>query len=425
MGEPKFRDAAPPGTQVGPLVLGEAMGQGSEGIAYRASHAELGDVVVREYWPKQIVTRARGLRAQPAQPGWQAEYRLGVERFQTLGERLQALPSHPGVVRVHETLVERNTVYLVMDPLPGRPLSVVLAEQGFSDPADVIKLADRMTATLAWLHGHGLFHCDIAPDTVLITPGPDWDPVLVDFGAARDMMRRISPSCEEVLRPGYTPTEQRDAEGAQAIGPWTDIFAAGAVLHCAITGGPPPEPGAGLRRPRQYRPLAKRSELAHPPALLGAIDRALAPRPDKRPSTVEAWRDEMGEALPSMAEQIRAVREAAAAEAEAQRLRARPPAVVEAPAVPDPVPTPVPEPVQPAGPADAMELTERVDEEPAAERETPDGRRLDDAGTAIRSESGFAAMAGRILLGALAVAGILFVLFVVLVMAVAWNRGAF
>ncbi|MFN7976470.1 MAG: serine/threonine-protein kinase, partial [Acidobacteriota bacterium] len=56
------------------------------------------------------------------------------------------------------------------------------AERGARDLGDLLTLARRVCAPLAYIHGEGLVHRDLKPDNVLVRP--DGSPVLVDFGLA-------------------------------------------------------------------------------------------------------------------------------------------------------------------------------------------------------------------------------------------------
>lgn len=289
-----YPDAQPPGAIVGPLVLGETVAQGGEGIVYTARHARLGEVVVKEFWPKQIVSRARGATVRAAQDNWQAAYRDGVAQFMRLGQRLIDLPPHPGIMQALEVFEANNTAYLVTERISGRTLDAALDAGAFSDPAEIRELADKLSLAMAHLHEQGLFHRDLAPDNIIITAGYGWHPVLIDFNAAKDIVQKVSRSHDGIVKPGYTAIEQYAVDGKEPIGPWTDIYSASAVLYRCITGSAPSDPAIRLLRPGKAENLCASHSDRFDADFLNAIDSGLEPHPDNRPRRVEDWRKSMG-----------------------------------------------------------------------------------------------------------------------------------
>ncbi|MGF7146497.1 outer membrane protein OmpA-like peptidoglycan-associated protein [Sphingomonas zeicaulis] len=288
-----FHDALPAGTAVGDFVLGEAIGQGGEGIVYAARHPRFGAVLLKEYWPKQLISRGSGGVAEASRAAWAPDLRRGVERFLALGERMAALPDHPGIVRIHAAFPANNTAYLAMERVEGQPLATVLAEGAMRDPADIMTLADQLSDAIAFLHHQELFHRDIAPDNVIVTPGRDWRAVLIDFNAAKDLMVELTRSVAAVVKPGYSPVEQYHGAGSEAPGPASDLYSAGAVLYRAITGEPPQEASRRLYR-GDHSTLVALAPPGFQRGFLAAIDHALQPRPEDRPASADHWRRELG-----------------------------------------------------------------------------------------------------------------------------------
>ena len=94
-----------------------------------------------------------------------------------------------------------------------------------------------------------------------------------------------------MIKPGYAPIEQYTDDPAFSQGPWTDLYALGAVMHAMITGELPP--AAVVRSIKDtYRPLASRELPAgevYSPAFLAAVDHALQLRIPDRPESVAAF----------------------------------------------------------------------------------------------------------------------------------------
>ena len=108
-------------------------------------------------------------------------------------------------------------------------------------------------------------------------------PVLIDFGAARQYVGRASRPLTEVLTPGYAPFEQYRSKGHQ--GPWTDIYALGALAYTSLSGKVPdeaPDRVADDRLPSIGRMVPGLSR-----ELTAAVDAALAVAERDRPQDVE------------------------------------------------------------------------------------------------------------------------------------------
>ena len=75
-------------------------------------------------------------------------------------------------------------------------------------------------------------HRDVAIDNIILRP--EGDPVLIDFGSARQAIGAHSRSIDAVVKFGLSPPEQYSVD-AKLQGPWSDIYALAATLHLAIT----------------------------------------------------------------------------------------------------------------------------------------------------------------------------------------------
>jgi hypothetical protein len=135
------------------------------------------------------------------------------------------------------------------------------------------------------VHRAGYLHRDIKPSNIMLRP--DGRPVLLDFGSARSALSRGTRAVTSLVTPGYAPYEQYYNDGNQ--GPWTDIYALGAILHQIVSGKPPVEAPARLKND----PLPSARALGagrYPEPVLDAIDWAMAFDETQRPQSVAAWR---------------------------------------------------------------------------------------------------------------------------------------
>lgn len=134
----------------------------------------------------------------------------------------------------------------------------------------------------------------MAPDNILLLPSGR--PVLLDFGAARHVVRGQAQALTAVLKPSYAPIEQYAADSEVHQGPWTDIYAVAATLHYSLTGKAPPTSAARAVHDR-HLPLLSRQEFGatsstpgYDSAWLGALDWGLAVMPQARPQNIAQWR---------------------------------------------------------------------------------------------------------------------------------------
>ena len=85
------------------------------------------------------------------------------------------------------------------------------------------------------VHEAGMLHRDIKPSNILVRRS-DERPVLIDFGAAKQMTAKHSKSLAPFTE-GYAALEQ---VGEGTLGTWTDLYAVGAVMWRIVAGGNPP-----------------------------------------------------------------------------------------------------------------------------------------------------------------------------------------
>jgi hypothetical protein len=117
-------------------------------------------------------------------------------------------------------------------------------------------------------------------------------PLLLDLGAARQIIGDMTQALTVILKPGYAPIEQY-AEGSFRQGPWTDIYAMAAVMYFAVM-GKAPAPSVERMVRDELPPLQRLAEGKYSPRFLSAIDHALAPRPEDRPASVAEFRRSLG-----------------------------------------------------------------------------------------------------------------------------------
>lgn len=292
----------PNGHRLGEFQLDSVLGIGGFGIVYRAFDRKLQRAVaVKEYMPAMLASRAGDYTVALRAPRFSEAFEAGRAAF--LNEaRLLAQFDHPGLLKVLHFWESHGTAYMVMPFYEGQTLKQLAAKGLHMGEPELLSMLAALLGALDVLHRAQCFHRDIALDNILVQPGGK--PVLLDFGAARKLIGDIVDETAMMLKPGYAPIEQYTDDPAFRQGPWTDIYALGAVAHALLTGEVPQ--AAVVRSIQdQYRPLATRAlpgEMRYSPHVLAAIDKALALRIEDRPDSVAAFAQLLGlhEAAPGV-----------------------------------------------------------------------------------------------------------------------------
>ncbi len=281
-------NALPVGTELEGYRVVALLGAGGFGITYKAVDLLLDrHVAIKEYLPSVLANRSSDRKTVKAFGRQEAEqFVWGLERFRTEAKTLVAFQHH-NIVPVHRYFESNGTGYLVMAFQDGKSLADVIDAVGTLSEDELLIILRPLAAGLADVHAKGFLHRDIKPANIIIRR--DGTPVLIDFGAARQAVTRQSRGLTAIVTEGYAPYEQYETDSHQ--GPWTDIYALGAVLYHCVTGSRPPESpkriAAQLRKqPDPMVPAARTAAGDYSESLLDAIDRALAVEEAKRPQSV-------------------------------------------------------------------------------------------------------------------------------------------
>jgi serine/threonine protein kinase len=236
-GSSEHRSALPEGTKLHNYVLERVLGAGGFGITYMAREPITErKVAIKEYLPSSLAVRERdGMTVQPVSETTRQDYEWGLTRFRQEATLLMRL-RHPNIVPSLNYFEANGTAYLVMEYQEGQTLSQVTAGATALEESEVRELLEPLLDGVEAVHKAGLLHRDIKPDNIFIRN--DGMPVLIDFGSARQALGHHSQSLTAVVTDGYAPFEQYERGGDQ--GPWTDIYAVGAVLFRALVGHRPP-----------------------------------------------------------------------------------------------------------------------------------------------------------------------------------------
>jgi serine/threonine protein kinase len=287
------------------FVIGRVLGKpGGFGITYLALDRALATrVAIKEYLPRDLAVRAAdGLTIAPHSTEDADTFRFGLSQFLEEARTLARL-DHPNIVRVRQFFSAHGSAYLVMDYYQGLSLAEYLARQldGRLPEAKALGLMQPILDGLRAVHAEGFLHRDIKPANIYLarTQSGGARPILLDFGAARQSVGERSRSLSVLVTDGYAPFEQYSRKGRQ--GPWTDVYAAAAVLYRVLTGQTPP-PAPERIDEDELKPA---SDFGISQPLSDALALALAVRPEGRPQTVEAWqRQLLRQAAPAGSEPV-------------------------------------------------------------------------------------------------------------------------
>nr|MBP7666889.1 serine/threonine protein kinase [Burkholderiaceae bacterium] len=286
-------NALPTGAHLAEFELLRVLGEGGFGIVYLAhDHSLQRRVAIKEYMPSSLAMRSGPLDVVVTADKNQAVFDAGLDSF--INEaRLLAQFDHPSLLKVYRFWRANGTAYMVMPFYEGHTLKETLRQMG--NPPDerwLTALLASLTEALAVIHAEHCLHRDIAPDNVLLL-ADSGRPLLLDFGAARQVIGDATQALTAILKPGYAPVEQYAEVPSLKQGPWTDIYALCAVVYAAIMGSKPPVSVARTVADSCV-PLVQAAAGRYSERFLQAIDAGLRVRPDGRPQSVQAFRQALG-----------------------------------------------------------------------------------------------------------------------------------
>ena len=283
----------PPDTTIGGYRIIRKVAAGGFGLVYLALDPDGQQVAVKEYLPSSLATRAPGELLPQVQAEKLSLYRLGLKSFFEEGRSLAQI-SHPSVVSVLNFFRENETVYMVMNYLEGAALQDFIVTARDLKQSKVFRestirsLFDEILRGLRIVHQHKMLHLDIKPANIFITD--DNKSVLIDFGAAREVLSKEGNFIRPMYTPGFAAPEmyRRDA----SMGPWTDIYAIGACIYACMQGYPPNEAPQRLEKDRIAMALA-RLRGVYSDNLIEVVEWCMSLDPLSRPQSVFALQKEL------------------------------------------------------------------------------------------------------------------------------------
>jgi TPR repeat protein len=294
-------NALKPGFELHWYGFREILGQGGFGITYLAYDRNLDhEVAIKEYMPVDLATRAADDTVVPISDEYEERYQWGLERFIDEARTLAQF-EHPNIVRVRNVFKKNNTAYMVMDYELGETMQEILSRRKVLEEDDIAAVIFPIIDGLKRVHAHGFIHRDIKPANIYIRV--DGDPVLLDFGSARQALEQGKNSMTSIFSKGYAPIEQYNTN-EEDQGPWTDIYALGATLYRTVAGVPPTDAinrstAISITSRDSYVPATEIGAGKYSESLLKAIDHAMEFKRDDRPQSISEWLSEFARKKPT------------------------------------------------------------------------------------------------------------------------------
>ena len=249
----------PPDTVIGGYRVVRRVSSGGFGVVYLAIDGEGQQVAIKEYLPSSLATRTAGELLPKVPPEKLSLYRLGLKSFFEEGRALAQI-SHASVVSV----------------------------LNFFRESTIRSLFDEVLRGMRIVHQHKMLHLDIKPANIFITD--DNKAVLIDFGAAREVLSKEGNFIRPMYTPGFAAPEmyRRDS----SMGPWTDIYAIGACIYACMQGFPPNEAPQRHDKDRLSLALTKLRGV-YSDNLIEVVEWCMAMDPLSRPQSVFALQKEL------------------------------------------------------------------------------------------------------------------------------------
>ena len=277
--------ALPQGYALNEYRIDSTLGVGGFGLTYLATDSNLNlKVAIKEFLPAELALRCEDQSVKPKSDSTAGTFKWGLSRFLDESRTLASF-RHPNIVRVMRFFEANQTAYMVMEFVAGESLQEWIGPRRPLPEQMVLSIAAPLLDGLEVIHRAKYLHRDIKPNNVFIRE--DGSPVLIDFGSAR--MTGADTSRTAIVTPGYAPFEQYSADGNQ--GPWSDLYAFGAVLYWMVTGKKPVESVARVRKDGMPPANEAGDRSRYSPAFLKAIDWALSPLEEARPQSVAEFRN--------------------------------------------------------------------------------------------------------------------------------------
>jgi hypothetical protein len=262
--------------EAGPFRLIGRLGSGGMGVVYAGLSAAGERVAVKVVHPELAHDQ---------------EFRARFAREVALLEKVRGAC----IVRMLDADANAARPWLATEYVPGPTLEAHLRDHGPLVGDELYGVASGLAEALVSMHAAGVVHRDLKPANVILSPS---GPRVVDLGIARAVDEAgVTRTGVLIGSPAWLSPEHY---GDGDVGPATDVHAWGLLVAFAATGRLPF--GSGRPEVLAVRVLQDEVDLTGlDPELSAIASKALAKKPDDRPSAAEllaavteAWRGRAG-----------------------------------------------------------------------------------------------------------------------------------
>jgi serine/threonine protein kinase len=188
--------------------------------------------------------------------------------------------NHPGIVTIFEVVRQNGEVALAMELVEGQPLRAYCGEP--QPPASVARWGSQIAAALGAAHAGRIVHRDIKPENLMLRS--DGVVKILDFGIAR-RIHNPSGAHDTTRFAGTWNYLSPEQAHSRPVGPSSDVFSLGVVLHELLSGSHPfpgdsPVDVAHAIAYRAANPLPRTT----PPVLAELVESMLSKDAHQRPA---------------------------------------------------------------------------------------------------------------------------------------------
>ncbi|KAF0744944.1 hypothetical protein Ae201684_000531 [Aphanomyces euteiches] len=154
---------------------------------------------------------------------------------------------HPNIVQLDNFYTHDGFHYMVLEYVQGSTLFDYVAQRKQLSQEDATTILTQVASALEFMHAHGMVHCDLKPDNVMIAD--DMKVKIIDFGSATipnptvsglPLKRALTLSTAPLSgTKTYWSPEMLAGKSPIQVGPSMDMWSLGCLLYIMLSGRHP------------------------------------------------------------------------------------------------------------------------------------------------------------------------------------------